>query len=217
VLGGRPQRPGRERAGCSRPATSIDRHTDGHGQVWAPGRGGGSRSPGTSAAGGRARRDEEWTARTGKTCPCRFEELVPHACVNLCVSLPRSRRDEAGQSPKPLRDSGIGPDSRAQFRPREAPATPQLIYFRHRPKARTDRPCDGPAGLGGSKLSQSQESSAARAAMGLVGTPVSARAAGQHGMERAQHAVRCAREHAADKASHRHCTIGAVVRVLLMG
>jgi len=50
--------------------------------------------------------------------------------------------------------------------------------------------------------------------MGLVGTPVSARAAGQHGMERAQHAVRCAREHAADKASHRHCTIGAVVQAV---
>ena len=57
------------------------------------------------------------------------------------MSLPRSKRDEAGQSPEPLRDSGIGPDSRAQFRLWWASATPQLILYLHRPRAQTDRPC----------------------------------------------------------------------------
>ncbi len=37
--------------------------------------------------------------------------LVLVGCV--CVSLPRSLRDEVGQSPKPTWDNGIGPDSRA--------------------------------------------------------------------------------------------------------
>jgi hypothetical protein len=36
------------------------------------------------------------------------------ADLRFALSLPRSQGAEAGQSPKPLRDSGIGPDSRAR-------------------------------------------------------------------------------------------------------
>ena len=55
---------------------------------------------------------------------------MPSVFVNIhtCVSLPRSRRDEAGQSPKPLRDSGIGPDSRAQVRPKGAPRDASALF-----------------------------------------------------------------------------------------
>jgi hypothetical protein len=64
--------------------------------------------------------EDRWPRRRGA-----LQINTVQSRLGVCVSLPRSQRDEVGQSrPPPLRNSGIGPGSRALFRPKEAKEAP---------------------------------------------------------------------------------------------